>query len=115
MKVGDLIRTESGLEKVKSITKSNKKDNMYDLTIKNKNHRYYTNGILSHNSTSYTVYCLWYALMNIDKKILICANKFKTAKDILARIKLAYEMLPNWMKPGIVTWNASEIEFSNRL
>ena len=56
-------------------------------------------GILSHNSTSYTVYCLWYALMNIDKKILICANKFKTAKDILSRIKMAYEMLPNWMKP----------------
>jgi hypothetical protein len=37
--------------------------------------------------------------MNIDKKILICANKFKTAKDILSRIKMAYEMLPNWMKP----------------
>lgn len=37
--------------------------------------------------------------MNVDKKILICANKFKTAKDILSRIKMAYEMLPNWMKP----------------
>ena len=72
-------------------------------------------GILSHNSTSYTVFALWYAIRNKDKKVLICANKFKTAKDILSRIKMAYEMLPNWMKPGIVTWNASEIEFSNRL
>ena len=56
-------------------------------------------GILSHNSTSYTVFALWYAIRNKDKKVLICANKFKTAKDILSRIKMAYEMLPNWMKP----------------
>ena len=53
--------------------------------------------------------------MNTDKKILICANKFGTAKDILSRIKMAYEMLPNWIKPGVVIWNASEVEFSNRL
>lgn len=56
-------------------------------------------GILSHNSTSYTVFALWYAIKNKDKKVLICANKFKTAKDILSRIKMAYELLPNWMKP----------------
>lgn len=64
-------------------------------------------------STSYSIYVLWYCLTNTDKSILICANKFKTAKDILSRIKLGYEMLPAWLKPGIVTWNASSIEFSN--
>lgn len=64
-------------------------------------------------STSYSVYVLWYCLVNKDKAVLICANKLKTAKDILSRIKMGYEMLPNWLKPGIKTWNATSIEFSN--
>ena len=64
-------------------------------------------------STSYSIYVLWYCLINQDKNVLICANKFKTAKDILSRIKLGYQMLPAWLKPGIVTWNASSIQFSN--
>lgn len=64
-------------------------------------------------STAYSVYVLWYCLVNKDKAVLICANKLKTAKDILSRIKMGYEMLPNWLKPGIKTWNATSIEFSN--
>jgi hypothetical protein len=56
---------------------------------------------------------LWYALINKDKAILICANKFKTAKDILSRIKMAYEELPQWLKPGIMEWNAASIVFDN--
>ena len=64
-------------------------------------------------STAYTVFALWYCLTNQDKSVLICANKFKTAKDILSRIKLAYEELPMWLKPGIVEWNAASIKFDN--
>ena len=64
-------------------------------------------------STAYTVFCLWYAIGNKDKSILICANKFKTAKDILQRIKMAYEELPLWLKPGILEWNAASIKFDN--
>lgn len=97
--IGMKIMTETGLEEVVSVEDTGIEENMYDLEINSLEHTYFSNGILSHNSTSYTVYCLWYALTNIDKKILICANKFKTAKDILSRIKMAYEMLPNWMKP----------------
>jgi len=50
-------------------------------------------------STGYTVFALHYVLCNKDKSVLICANKFKTAKDILSRIKMAYEELPMWLKP----------------
>jgi len=53
-------------------------------------------------STSYTVFALWYCLSNKDKSVLICANKFKTAKDILSRIKMAYEELPMWLKPRYI-------------
>ena len=52
---------------------------MYDIDINSKNHRFFTNDILSHNSTSYSIYVLWYAITNQDKTILICANRLKTA------------------------------------
>lgn len=51
LKSGDSIITEQGLTKIKSINKTNKSENMYDLEINSANHRYYTNGLLSHNTT----------------------------------------------------------------
>lgn len=113
LKIGNKIITEDGIEKIIEVKKENKKQNMYDLSIASENHRFYSNGILNHNSTSYSIYLLWYCLINTDKNVLICANKLKTAVDILSRIKMAYQMLPNWLKPGIVTWNKTTIEFSN--
>ena len=64
-------------------------------------------------TTSYTVFCLWYATMFRDKKIMICANKLATAIEIMDRIRKAYENLPFWIKPGILTYNKGEIEFAN--
>ncbi len=113
LKIGDRIITERGVEDVIEVTNNHIMENMYDVSVHSNEHRFYSNGILSHNSTSYSIYCLWYAITNENKSILICANKFKTAKDILSRIKLAYTKLPQWMKPGIVEWNASSIKFEN--
>lgn len=95
----DKILTKDGVEKIVYVQDDNKKEHMYDISVNSDNHRFYSNGILSHNSTSYTVYCLWYILTHQKKSMLICANRFKTAKDILARIRLAYTKLPNWLKP----------------
>lgn len=64
-------------------------------------------------TTSYTVFCLWYTTLFRDKKILICANKLATAIEIMDRIRKAYENLPFWIKPGILTYNKGEIEFAN--
>ena len=113
LKPGDKIICQDGLDEVISIEKTNEVENMYDIHVDSDEHRFYSNGILSHNSTSYSIFCLWYALINKEKSILICANKFKTAKDILGRIKMAYEELPQWLKPGIVEWNAASIVFDN--
>ena len=51
LKIGYDIMTESGLEKVISIKETNKSVPMFDLSVESENHRYYTNGILSHNTT----------------------------------------------------------------
>jgi hypothetical protein len=67
----------------------------------------------SGKTTTNTIYILHYILFNSDKKVALLANKAITTREILSRIKLAYELLPNWMKPGVVEWNKGSVEFSN--
>ena len=110
----DKIHTDAGLEHVRYVTKTDSKENMYDLQLSNdSNHRYYTNGILSHNTTIMTIYSLWLTCFQSDKTVLIVANKEDTAIKILRRIRMAYEHLPNWLKPGVKQWGKTEVVFAN--
>lgn len=58
-------------------------------------------------------YILWYILFNQDKTVAILANKAATSREILSRIKLAYEALPMWIQQGVKTWNKGDIELEN--
>jgi len=60
-----------------------------------------------------TVILLHTALFNDNKLIAILANKGATAREILKRVKTAYEWLPDWLKGGIKEWNKGSIEFEN--
>jgi hypothetical protein len=52
LQIDDIIQTESGDEKIISVNSLGFEETMYDLQLpKGTNHRYYTNGILSHNTT----------------------------------------------------------------
>jgi len=115
LNLGEQIITEKGLETVIEIKSLEESDNMYDISVDSDRHSYFTNGILSHNSTSYCIFALHYIITNKDKNILICANRFNTAKDILSRIQMAYEELPGWLKPGIKEYNKASIVFDNRM
>ena len=112
---GDVIMTEDGAERVLSVQPVEASENMFDVELAdNTEHRYYTNGILSHNTTSYTIFALWTLIFNAEQRIMLLANKADTAIEILSRIQLAYEYLPTWLKPAVVVWNKSEIIFSNK-
>jgi hypothetical protein len=69
--------------------------------------------IPSSNTTLMTIYALWLITFYEHQDIVIIANKEKIAKEILKRIKLAYEELPNWIKPDVGAWNKESIEFGN--
>lgn len=64
-------------------------------------------------STLMTIYVLWMVTFFEYRKVLVVANKADTAKEILGRIKLAYEELPNWLKPSVNSWNKQSVEFKN--
>jgi len=51
LKIGDFVKTVDGLEEVLNVQKMNYKKNMWDFELTNNNVKYYTNGILSHNTT----------------------------------------------------------------
>lgn len=67
----------------------------------------------SGKTTTYTIYCLWLLCFYPTKAIMIAANKASTAIEIMGRVRLAYEYLPLWLKPAIVTYNKSEVVYSN--
>lgn len=64
-------------------------------------------------TTSYNIALLHLCLFSEDKKVLILANKGAAAYEFMSRIRLAYEFLPKWLKPGVISWNKGSIEFSN--
>ena len=64
-------------------------------------------------STTVTAFMLWLILFNDNQSIAILANKGRLANDMLAKIQLAYEHLPQWLQQGINTWNKGNIELEN--
>jgi hypothetical protein len=60
-----------------------------------------------------TIYTLWVACFSDDQRILVVANKEQTAINIFKRIRLAYEQLPNWLKPGVVEYGKTSMTLTN--
>jgi hypothetical protein len=48
-----------------------------------------------------------------DYRVLLIANKEATAINIFKRIRLAYEMLPNFLKPGVINYAKTGLELAN--
>ena len=59
----------------------------------------------SGKSTTIVSYILHYVLFNQNMNVAILANKQSTAREILYRLKMAYEYLPLWLQQGIIEWN----------
>ena len=64
-------------------------------------------------TTLMTIYCLWIACFQDDQRILIVANKEQTAINIFRRVRMAYEMLPNYLKPGVVEYGKTAMALEN--
>ena len=112
LKVGDFIETENGDIEISNVEKLGTSSNMYDC-LDVDGECYYTNGVKSHNSTTVGAFALWYAIFKPDKFIGIASNKASSSKDILRRVKIMYEELPFWLKPGVIEYNKQSIEFEN--
>lgn len=109
------ILTIDGVELVTELIITPVYENMFDITVESENHRFYSNGILSHNTTALSALMLWYILFNENFKIAVLAHKETMAIDIVSRIRLAFQYIPKWMQQGIVQggWNKKSIDLEN--
>ena len=64
-------------------------------------------------TTILTIFALWMVCFTDDYRVLLIANKESTAINIFKRIRLAYEMLPNFLKPGVVEYAKTGLVLSN--
>jgi hypothetical protein len=67
----------------------------------------------SGKSTTIVAYFLWYLLFNKHKRIGILANKRDLAVELLSRLQLAFELLPQWLQQGVKIWNKTKLSFEN--
>lgn len=59
------------------------------------------------------MYLLWYATFTDDATVLIASKNQSHSLEIAARVRFAYEELPNWIKAGLKYYNRHNIEFDN--
>lgn len=67
----------------------------------------------SGKSTTVVSYILHYILFNPTVNVAILANKQSVARDLLTKIKTAYEYLPKWIQQGVGEWNKGSIVLEN--
>lgn len=67
----------------------------------------------SGKTTTITIYALWLTCFFDDKRITIVANKADTAEEIFARIKMAFEELPLYLKPPVKSWRKNGFALGN--
>ncbi len=64
-------------------------------------------------TTTAVAVILHYILFNDHKTVALLANKGDAAREILDRIKIAYESLPDWLQQGVIEFNKGSAEFEN--
>ena len=67
----------------------------------------------SGKSAIVAAFLVWEVIFNDFHSCSILANKEKSAKNILKKVKILYKTLPYWLQQGIVGWSKLSIELEN--
>lgn len=113
LKIGDKIQTENGIQIVLQVRNERWKASMFDVTVDSDDCRFYSSGILSHNTVNSAIFILHSLLFQNDKNAMVVANQRGTTVEILDKIKGIYQLLPFFLKPGVKVWNQGSIVFDN--
>lgn len=112
--VGDFLFCDNyRYKKIIKIKRYGYKMCMYDLSVNSDDHRYFTNGILSHNTTTISSFVAWMLVFHVDKNVLIVANKEKTSIEIVDKIINIFKGLPYFLKPGAEQFGKTALKLDN--
>lgn len=113
LKSGDLIIAKGRNKVVKSVKKMPYKHSMYDFMVNDTTKRYYTNDILSHNTTTTVAFLAWVMCFKSDKNIAVMANKRTTSVEICSKLINVFSELPYFLKPGCLSFTQESIHLDN--
>ena len=113
LRIGDKIITKNGLESVQICYNTKIKSNMYDLSLNDINHRYYTNDILSHTKGKGRVkFTFLPVLLLINSNLLNTEYRTLKSSIFISKITLPFSCClpviikvlnikkpPNWLHP----------------
>lgn len=110
--IGQSIKYKDGLCVVHSVKKTDEQQEMYDIQM-SEHHQFYTNNVLSHNTTTCAGYICHQTIFNKEYSTAVLANKMAGSREVLDRVKTMYEELPWFLQMGVKTWNKGNIELGN--
>jgi len=113
LKIENQIQTKFGLQKVQSIRKGKFNVSMYDVTVDSKEHLFYSNNIVSHNTTTIAAFFAWYLCFHTDRNLAILANRENTAIEIVSKVTDVFRGLPFFLKPGIINAGKTGMRLDN--
>lgn len=58
-------------------------------------------------------YLLWYAMFNPDSTVLVASHQFSGAYEVMQRVRYGYELCPDYIRAGVISYNKGTIEFDN--
>ncbi len=64
-------------------------------------------------TVSAAIAILHYCIFNMDKNVMVIANKADTTAEILNKIKDIYKLLPFFLKPGVTNWAHKTVVFGD--
>jgi len=64
-------------------------------------------------STLVSAYALWLMVFHKDKNVLVIATKQETAKNMVTKVRFAYDNLPAWLKIGATEDNRLSLRLTN--
>ena len=64
-------------------------------------------------STVVAAYVAWYMMFFNNKSVFVLATKRDTAQNMITKVKVFFEEVPEWMMPTIITDNKQSIELGN--
>lgn len=113
LRVGEKVMTEFGPKMVVNVKQTNHQIQMFDIEVDSLEHRYYTNSILSHNTTTTSIFIVWFTCFHVDKTFGVIANKDLIAQEVFRKIKAIVEDLPFFLKPGCYSFGTVSYSFDN--
>ena len=110
---GDKLVTKKGYSTVVSVEKMPYKMCMYDMSVATPEHRYYTNGVLSHNTTTMASIFAYLLTFMKDRNYMLLANKEATVIEITDKVIQVFKGLPYFLKPGCRSFGKTGFRLDN--